>query len=262
MLWRIGELLDFDQQLAWTRDAGFDGVGFHASAGIPGQWCGIEPCACSAGERKRLRKELGKFAFVEIHAPLKIELRSETLSADIAALAPILELAQDLGAGIVTVHARLPDSDANSDLAGWLVPMQTLNAKAVHAGTKVALEIVAGFDEVMSWELSNVGVNLDVGHMCLPANRQTLRDVGGIGNLIRHIGDALIHLHLHDIDGDTDHIEIGTGGIGFEEIAAALQDIGYQHNATLEINPDRVSPEGIRRSAENVRRCFRKVGTG
>ncbi|MCX6992625.1 MAG: sugar phosphate isomerase/epimerase [Kiritimatiellaeota bacterium] len=262
MLWRIGKLLDFDQQLAWTRDAGFDGVGFHASAGIPGDWRGIEPSACTAGERKRLRKEIGKFAFAEIHAPFKIELQSKTLSSGITALAPVLELAQDLGAGTVTVHALVSDSDANSGLAGWLVPMQTLNAQAIQAKTKVALEIVAGFDKVMGWGLSNVGVNLDVGHMYSPSNRQTLSDAGGIGNLIRHIGSTLIHLHLHDIDGDTDHIEIGTGKVAFEEIAAALQAIGYQHNATLELNPDRVSPEGVRRSAEYVRCCLREVKTG
>ena len=58
MLWRIGAMLDFDQQLAWTRAAGFDGVGFHASAGIPGKWRGVEPLACSAKERQRLRQKM------------------------------------------------------------------------------------------------------------------------------------------------------------------------------------------------------------
>ena len=43
MLWRIGELLDFDRQLAWIRDAGFDGVGFHASAGSPGSGAALSP---------------------------------------------------------------------------------------------------------------------------------------------------------------------------------------------------------------------------
>ena len=37
MLWRIGRLLDVNRQIAWTQQAGFDGVGFHASAGAPGQ---------------------------------------------------------------------------------------------------------------------------------------------------------------------------------------------------------------------------------
>ena len=133
MLWRIGELLDFDQQLAWTRDAGFDGVGFHASAGIPGQWRGIEPRTCSAKERKRLRQEIEGFSFAEIHAPFEIELRSETLACDTAALTPILTLAQDLGVGIVTVHAQLPCPGADSDLARWLVSMQKLSAEAARA---------------------------------------------------------------------------------------------------------------------------------
>lgn len=45
MAWRIGEMLDIDTQLEWIREAGFDGVGFHASPGEPGQWQGIDPLA-------------------------------------------------------------------------------------------------------------------------------------------------------------------------------------------------------------------------
>ena len=260
MLWRIGEMLDFDRQLAWTRDAGFGGVGFHASAGVPGNWCGIEPSACDATERERLKREIGWFSFSEIHAPFAIELKTETLSSSIAALVPVLNLARDLGVGLVTVHAQLSGTDTDTDLSGWLVPMQELDAEAAQMQTQVALEIVGGFDAVVSWGLPNVGVNLDVGHMYLPANRRTLRDIGGIGNLIRHIGVSLVHLHLHDVDGRTDHIEIGTGVVAFDEIAAALQDIGYPYGATLELNPDRVAPEGIRRSAQHVNRCFGEAG--
>ncbi len=258
MLWRIGTLLDIDRQLAWTRDAGFDGVGFHASAGVPGQWSGIEPSACDATERARLRRELERFAFSEIHAPFAVELRTETLSSSIAALMPVLKLAENLGVGVVTVHAQLPGTGADSAFAGWLVPMQELNAKAAQAQTKVALEIASGFDVVMDWGLPNVAVNLDVGHMYLPANRRTLIEMGGIGNLIRHIGASLIHLHLHDVYGDTDHIEIGTGVVPFDEIAAALQDISYPHGGMLELNPDRVAPEGICRSAAYLSRCFQE----
>lgn len=262
MLWRIGELLDFEQQLAWTRDAGFGGVGFHAHAGVAGKWCGIEPSTCDAMERARLRREIASFAFSEIHAPFAIELRTEVLASCISALMPVLELAGDLAVGLVTVHAQLPGPDADSDSSKWLGPMQELNAAAARVQTKVALEIVSGFDVVAGWGLPNVGVNLDVGHMYLSANRQTLRDRGGIGNLIRDIGSALIHLHLHDVDGETDHIEIGTGVVAFDDIAVALSDIDYPYGVTLELNPDRVTPEGIRRSAEYVSRCFREAKTG
>ncbi len=259
MLWRIGKLLDFDEQLAWTRDAGFDGVSFHASAGHPPQWRGIEPGDCSVEERKRLRHEIESFSFSEIHAPFAIILRRENLASATASLRPILQFAQDLGVGVVTVHAEFSGPGAASDLSGWLGPMQELNAEAAQAQTKVALEINGGFDVVMSWGLPNVAVNLDVGHMYLPEQQGLLEGMGGIGNLIRHIGDSLIHLHLHDFDSDTDHREIGTGVVAWDEVAGALHDIGYPYGATLELNPDRVTPEGIRRSVEYVRRCFREA---
>ena len=251
MLWRIGKILDFDQQLAWTRDAGFEGVGFHASPGAAGQWRGVEPSACSVEERKRLRRGIAGFSFAEIHAPFEITLTDETLADDIAALTPILEFAGDLDAGIVTVHARLSDVDGAS--ASWRDTMQQLNGEALRTRTRVGLEITDGFGAMRDWGLSHVGVTLDVGHMVLPSGMQVLMEAGGIGSLIRGIGDALFHLHLHDVDGDTDHIEIGTGTVPFDEIVAALHDIDYPHGATLEMNPDRASPEGIRRSAERIR---------
>lgn len=258
MLWRIGDILDFDRQLEWTREAGFGGAGFHASAGVAGTWCGVEPSSCDAPERERLRREIQQFAFAEIHAPFAIELRNENLAASAAALMPVFELANDVGVGLVTVHATLPPTE--SDLAAWVAPMQELDALAARMGIRVALEIADGFDVVREWGLPNVGVTLDVGHMYLATNRTVLERYAGIGNLVRHIGTSLFHLHLHDVDGEIDHIEIGTGGVAFREIAVALRDISYPHGVMLEMNPDRVTPVGVGRSAACIDRYFREVG--
>ncbi len=261
MLWRIGELLELDQQLAWTRDAGFDGVAFHAHAGVPGKWRGVEPAACDAAERARLRQTISAFSFSEIHAPFEIELRNESLPSDMARLTPVLEFARDLDVGTVTVHAQLRSSRAAADPVIWQTPMQELDRRARNAGVTVVLEITDGFDAVVEWGLPNVGINLDVGHMYCEANRDTLTRLGGIAGLIRHLGSALRHLHLHDVDrhGSVDHIEIGTGIVEFDQMATALRDINYSGNATLELNPDRVSPAGIRRSAEYMRNAFRQA---
>jgi hypothetical protein len=48
MLWQTGDILHFDAQLAWTREAGFDGVGFHASAEAPRRCYGIEPARATS----------------------------------------------------------------------------------------------------------------------------------------------------------------------------------------------------------------------
>jgi sugar phosphate isomerase/epimerase len=262
MLWRIGERLDFDQQLTWTREAGFDGVGFHASAGVPGKWTGVEPSACDTEERVRLRGEIGRLSFSEIHAPFAINLTTDALAEGLAALKPVLKLAEDLAVDVVTVHAELPPADGGSGPEVWQVPMQDLDKAAAEARTRIVLEIVDGFDTVMAWDLPNVRINLDVGHMYLPPNRHVLERYDGIGDLIRHLGSTLAHLHIHDVsaDGDVDHIEAGTGIVDFDGVASALTDIGYRDSVTLEMNPERVSPDGIRRSGEHLRSCFRNAG--
>jgi sugar phosphate isomerase/epimerase len=130
----------------------------------------------------------------------------------------------------------------------------------VSANTTVALEIVEGFDTVGSWGLPAVGVNLDVGHMYLPPNRSLLRRVGGIGALIRAIGPQLRHLHLHDVDGERDHLELGTGGVDFAEIIGALGEMNRELTATMEMQPDWVSPLGMRRGLAVLRRLLAAGG--
>jgi sugar phosphate isomerase/epimerase len=250
MLWRIGDVLDFDRQLAWTFEAGFAGIGFHASAGIPGQWRGIEPATCGAAERLRLHKLVSQFAFAEVHAPFRIELQSDNLAWSIAELVPVLELAGDLGAAVVTVHAQVPDSTAWQP-SNWLAQMKQLSIEARQRGLTIGLEIVEGFDAVRSWNLPNIGVTLDIGHMhVLEAGRRSLASLGGLGAVIRYLDGTLRHLHVHDVCAGLDHGEVGTGSIDFRELIAALEEIGYRGNLTLELNPDRVSPEGIRRSKD------------
>ena len=138
--------------------------------------------------------------------------------------------------------------------------MATLDEQAASAQTTIGLEINDGFDEVIEWDLPRIGVTLDVGHMYAPAQADVLPRYGGLGGLARHLGPALVHLHLHDTDGDTDHFEVGTGIVDFEGLAEALAEIGYPHNATLEMNPDRCSPEGIVRGAAYLRALFDEAG--
>jgi sugar phosphate isomerase/epimerase len=201
-----------------------------------------------------LRQQIARFALVEVHAPFRIELHAGNLAWGSAELAPVLALAGDLGAGVVTVHARIPEALTPSESADWLAAMQALSAEAAGRGLTVGLEIVEGFDAVKGWGLTNIGVALDIGHMHIQeAGRAELARLGGLDGVVRHLGPALIHLHVHDVVAGVDHCEVGTGMIDFEALIAALWDIGYSGGLCLELNPDRVSPEGIRRSREHLR---------
>ena len=48
-------------------------------------------------------------------------------------------------------------------------------------------------------------------------------------------------------------MEVGTGRVDWDGLLRALRRIGYDRGGCLEMNPDRVTPEGIRRSLEWLR---------
>ena len=73
MAWRIGDVLDFDAQIDWVREAGFESFSFHASPGVPGQWRGVDPTAADRLERQRLRDRLSVFSSCEVHAPFSVK---------------------------------------------------------------------------------------------------------------------------------------------------------------------------------------------
>ncbi len=56
------------------------------------------------------------------------------------------------------------------------------------------------------------------------------------------------------------HIEIGTGKIDWDDTLRGLAGIGYRGSMIPEPNPDRVTPDGIRRSAAYLRQRVRELG--
>ena len=228
-----------------------------ASPGSPGAWEGVDPATAGPAERGQLREALSGFALCEIHAPFAIVLASDSLSQSLSQLEPVTAFAHDIGARVVTVHAELP-SKIEEGLA-WQDAMARLNADAGEKCLCMGLEVVSGFDVVRSWDLPNIGVTLDIGHMHAVEGGQPLEPFGSIGAVVGHISDILAHLHVHDV-ADLDHREIGTGRVDFADLLSALRDVGYAKGMCLEMNPDRVSPDGIRRSLAWLRDETAKLG--
>jgi len=247
MIWRIGDVLDFDAQLDWVCDAGFEAVSFHASPGQSGQWRGVDPATTGREERGRLRERLSVFSMCEIHAPFHCMLGSNGPPDVLDQLRRVIEFARDVGALIVTVHGELGD-----DSGLWQKQLDSLDGMARTVGVTVGLELMRDFECLDAPRREHVGVTLDIGHMYFNEG-EGYRSCGTIGGLVRSLGDALVHLHVHDYDGTYDHIEVGTGRVDFDDVLRGLADIGYDGALCLELNPDRVSPEGLRRSADFLR---------
>ena len=47
----------------------------------------------------------------------------------------------------------------------------------------------------------------------------------------------LVHLHVHDYDGQHDHIPIGSGTIDFPNVIDSLRGIGYDGGICFEFTP-------------------------
>ena len=260
MAWRIGEILDLHEQIEWIRDAGFDGVAFHASAGVPGQWRGIDPAAADAKTVARLRDQVAKFAMCEIHAPFAYTLKPGSLTAAVGGLLPVLDFAGAVAATVVTVHAGLPGSMTPASASEWRGALTRLNASAKENGLVIGLEMTEEFDRLAELALPNTGVTLDIGHMYANGGRP-LEPFGSLGEVVRHIAETLVHVHVHDYDGVNDHIELGVGRVDIGGLLAALKEIQYAGGLCLELNPDRVSPEAMRRSLEWIRTRIAKLAT-
>ena len=259
MAWRIGDILDIHEQLQWIGEAGFDGVGFHASVGTPGKWQGVDPRLADEGARTGLRNRVSGFSMCEIHAPFAVRLTADSLPQSIDALVPVLDFAGDIHASIVTVHADPPVTDSDASAPPWRRALERLNAVVEDKEVIIGLEVTEGFEWIAQLGLPNVGVTLDVGHMYLDGEK-ALRAYGTIGEVVYGLDRALVHLHIHDYDGVHDHIELGAGHVDLEGLLEALRDTGYENGLCLELSPGHVSPDGIRRCRAWLQSRMRELG--
>jgi sugar phosphate isomerase/epimerase len=260
MVWRIGQILEFDQQVAWIAAAGFESVGFHASRGAGGQWRGIDPAETDADQRRQIRRLLAPFRQCEIHAPFDAQPSANTPEDVLLRLESVLQLAADVGVSVVTVHAdQPPPLDGDKPVGNWHQALDRLDKAAARVKVRIGIEFNTGFEWLRKPRRDWIGATLDVGHMVFD-HAPGYRPWGTIGGQIRYLDDVLFHMHLHDNTGTVDHIEIGTGKVDWDDTLRALAEIGYQGSMVLEPNPDRVTPEGIGRSADFVRRRARQLG--
>jgi sugar phosphate isomerase/epimerase len=257
MAWRIGDILELDDQIDWLSKSGFDSIGFHASPGISGVWQGIDPAQANFAKRQLLRQKLSAFKSIEIHAPFELTLKTSNLGIIIERLDTIIEFAGDVGASILTIHAELPSSSTN-DFEKWQPYLDRLDTLAKKAGVIIGLELMQDFEYLNMPRRDNIGVTLDVGHMYLNDGKG-YRPYGTIEGLVRSLKETLVHLHLHDYDGAYDHLELGTGIIDFEDLLLGLSDTKYEGFICLELNPDRVSPERIQHSLGWIKQEIKRL---
>jgi sugar phosphate isomerase/epimerase len=134
-----------------------------------------------------------------------------------------------------------------------------LSRDADQLGVVLAVEpepgLVVGTSEEMSRMMEQVGsarlrVNLDIGHAQVTDDDPA--------ETIRQLGDAIVHLHLEDIEDRVHrHLPFGQGDIDFAAVRQALEEIGYEGPYVADLFGQEAAPSAVAAQAlEAMREQF------
>jgi sugar phosphate isomerase/epimerase len=259
MIWRIGDILDFYDQIQWVKTYDFEEVSFWTIPGQPGRWQGFDVENATQHDMEMLKKALTGISEVDLHAGFPMDSTNrDTRRTNLQKLTPTFKLAGKIGASVVTIHAdtRTPEFCGKTRDSAMAESLIQLNQLAKEYDVLVGIETEWDIPLIERLDLPRVGITLDTGHMHFNQGA-AFKPYGSLGRLIERFRERIFHLHMHDYDGNFDHIAIGKGHIDFPGIIKALRNIQYKGSLCLEINPDHEPPEAIRQSRDRLREMIR-----
>jgi len=130
-----------------------------------------------------------------------------------------------LGVGIIVHHPSGRDVAAEADLL----------ADLGRPGVRFALENMQTLASMEYAVAVADALGPEIAGLCVDTGHAALGDLGP-GRAIRMAGDRLITTHLQDNRGEhDDHMPPGDGALDWDEIAAALCEVGYPGCVLLEL---------------------------
>lgn len=190
---------------------------------------------------------LAPFSQINLHAPFH-NLEVFTKNPKIRQLAVdhiywTLDMAETIGASLVNIHfnpgrVNYPDEEKMAEAAGLLrefaeygrqlgVFLTVENAEYLYPlGKLLVAAEMAGHE--------NCGITLDIGHIFLAHDPPHYLPFEGAGHFIRRIGPLLKNVHLHDCDGQNDHLPLGRGRIRVAQVIEALVREGFGGSLIIE----------------------------
>lgn len=263
MIWRIGDILDFYDQVEWVKAHSFEEVSFWTLPGEPGVWQGFDAEGATQDDIVTLRDALTGISEVDLHAGFPLDSTDDDArKATMERLIPTFRLAEYIGASVVTIHpdGRTAEFSGAARNAAMARSLSQLNEMAELSNVLVGIETEWDMLLIEGIDLPRVGITVDTGHMHF-RDGEALKPYGSLGGLIERFHKKIAHLHVHDYDGHLDHIAIGRGYIDFPDIIRALCTVRFRGSLCLEINPDREPPEAICRSRDRLGAMIEGVQT-
>jgi sugar phosphate isomerase/epimerase len=186
------------------------------------------------------------------HKPTLIDADVTERARRLDFLVRCAEITAALGGDTLSLWSGIPAADTSADDAWrWLAEgVVTLHERVSPLGVQLAFEPEPGMlvSSLADWErlrdatpLSSLGLTLDVGHV--PCTERI-----SAGDAIRRYATALRNVHLDDTrDGVHEHRQIGEGDTDWRDVMRALDDVGFDGIASVELSRhSHAAPEAAR----------------
>jgi sugar phosphate isomerase/epimerase len=254
-----------ESQLGWAKAAGFESVELScwhtAPDGFDGLWARRRQSAAEvAGE---LAPALVGIAGRNVHAsffhaydPTYCTFHPLFREAAIDEIGYALELAAAIGAGVVTCHPNglIHGRGEAERRASFLDAVERLERMAAERGVRVGIEAIQYLlplercELLLDLGLEHVGLTIDLGHAHLRCGRPPLcmnpfegrayTAYGSVAAFIDRLLPLIVHVHLHDCDGDTSHLALGDGDAPLQACLDALVRNAYGGDLSIEAEGD------------------------
>jgi len=155
----------------------------------------------------------------------------------------ILPLMKRLRMSLLTVHLWLDARFVRKEVIEFKIELLgEIITHAQEAGIMICHENLserASDMEKACLRLPLLNITLDLGHA------QLLTEVNRSFDYIDQFPEKIKHIHLHDNDGGTSHLDDlhlppGQGIVDFRAIFKRLKQMGYHHTITLELKPHEI----------------------
>lgn len=178
---------------------------------------------CEAEDRVILKKQLDLFQAVGVKYAVL-----HTDSLDRYGKLPVDEVKQRNLEAVRDLIDHIRDTDI-------VICLENINQTGI---SKTVVDLLS-FIDILGEE--HVAICLDTGHLNLAEDKDQVR-------FVRAAGKHLKALHLHDNDGSGDQHLMPTalGQVKFQELMAALKEIGYDELYNLEVPGERYIPVELR----------------
>jgi sugar phosphate isomerase/epimerase len=186
------------------------------------------------------------------HKPTLVDAGAAERARRLEFLVRCAEIAVALGGDTISLWSGIPAADVATDdawrhLAEGVV---ALHERVSPLGVRIAVEPEPGMlvSSLAHWErlreatsLASLGLTLDVGHV--PCTERI-----SAGDAIRRYATALRNVHLDDTrDGVHEHRQIGEGDIDWPDVMRALDEVGFDGIASVELSRhSHAAPEAAR----------------